>query len=147
MLRDELLQKTISVLQESGFTVAQQFSPSCFDILARRGDLILLVKVLTNIDSLYEEQASDLKRIANVLSATPLVVGIIIKTEYMRPKTIYERYGVTAINFETFEDAIAEKKLPVVYAKKGGFFANINPDFLKEVRAKNNLSLGALPRE
>ena len=40
-----------------------------------------------------------------------------------------------------------DKKLPVVYAKKGGFYANINPDFLKQVREKNKLSLGALARE
>ncbi len=147
MLREELLQKTISALEEAGFEIARQFSPSCFDILARRSEKILLVKVLTNVDSFYEEQAADLKRVEDVLAATALIIGTFVKSEYMQPKTIYERYGVMAINFETFEESILEKKLPVVYAKKGGFYANINPDFLKQVREKNNLSLGALARE
>ncbi|HIJ98907.1 TPA: transcriptional regulator [archaeon] len=147
MLREELLQKTVSALQEAGFETAQQISPSCFDILARRADKILLVKVLTNVDSFYEEQAADLKRVGDVLGATALLVGVFVKSEYMRPKTIYERYGIMAINFETFEESILEKKLPVVYAKKGGFYANINPEFLKQIRERNKLSVGALARE
>ena len=147
MLREELLQKTLSALQEAGFEIAQQVSPSCFDILARRADKILLIKVLTNADSFYEEQASDLKRVGDVLGATTLIVAVLVKSEYMRPKTIYERYGIMAINFETFEESILEKKLPVVYAKGGGFYANINPEFLKQVRERNKLSLGALARE
>ena len=147
MLREELIQKTLLALQEAGFEIAQQVSPSCFDILARRHENILLVKVLTNADSFYEEQASDLKKVSDVLGATALIVSVFVKSEYMQPKTIYERYGISAINFETFEESILEKKLPVVYAKSGGFYANINPDFLKQVREKNNLSLGALARE
>ncbi len=147
MLREELMQKTISALQEAGFEIAKQLSPSCFDILARRADKILLIKVLTNVDSFYEEQAADLKRVGDVLVATAFIVGVFIKSEYMRSKTIYERYGVMAINFETFEQSILERKLPVVYAKKGGFYANINPEFLKQIRERNKLSIGALARE
>src|SRR3989344_4447483 len=119
MLREELIKKVSSILEEAGFETAQQLSPSCFDILARR-ETILLIKVLTNADSLYKEQADDLKNVANVLNATPLVVAALLKSESIRPKTIYDRYGITTINLETFQEAILDRQLPIVYAKSGG---------------------------
>lgn len=146
MLREELLRKTIAVLEEAGFEVAPQLSPSCFDILARR-EIILLVKVLANADSLYKEQAEDLRNVANVLGATPMVVAALLKSETIRPKTIYDRYGIKTISLGTFEEAVLDRQLPIVYAKRGGFFAHINPDYLKKVRAENKLSLGELSRE
>ena len=146
MLREELIKKVSSILEEAGFEIARQLSPSCFDILARRGQ-ILLIKVLTNADSLYKEQADDLRNVADVLGATPLLVAALLKSESIRPKTIYDRYGITTINTETFEEAIAGKQLPIVYAKSGGYFAHINPDYLKKVREQNKLSLGELSRE
>lgn len=146
MIREELEKKVLTVLQEAGFEVAQQISPSCFDILARK-DTILLIKVLTNIDSLYEEQADDLKRIAKVLNAIPLLVGIMARGQYMRERTLYERFSIPATNFETFEETILEKKLPFVYSKRGGYYAHINADFLKKLREKHNLSLAELARE
>ena len=146
MLREELIKKVSGILEEAGFETAQQLSPSCFDILARR-ETILLIKVLTNADSLYKEQADDLKNVANVLNATPLVVAALLKSESIRPKTIYDRYGITTINLETFQEAILDRQLPIVYAKSGGYFANINPDYLKKIREQSQLSVGQLARE
>ncbi len=146
MIRDELLKKVINILKEKGYTIAQQFCPGCFDVLAK-GDEILLIKVLTNIDSFYEEQADDMLRVANVMEAAPLIVGIMARGDYLKEKTMYERHGVPAVSFETFEDSIIYKKFPFVYAKKGGYYATIDADFLKELRSKKNLSIGDLARE
>ena len=146
MIKQELFQKIIAVLEEAGYETAPQVYSSCFDILAK-GKKILLIKILTNIDSFYEQQADDLKRIASVLEASPLIIGLIARGQYMKDKTIYERYGVPAINLETFKDIILEKKLPFVYAKKGGFYAYVNPEFLRRIRNSHKLSLGELARE
>lgn len=146
MIREELLQKTLNVLEGAGYTCAMQYSPSCFDLLARNGQ-ILLVKVLTNIDSLYEEQANDLKRIAEVLNASPILVGLMGRGEYLKEHTIYERHGIPAVIFETFSETVLNHRQPFVYAQRGGFYAHINADFLKKMREKNKFSLGDLSRE
>ncbi|MFH1424947.1 MAG: transcriptional regulator [archaeon] len=146
MIREELLNKVSQTLREAGYEVALQCTPSCFDILARSGH-ILLVKVLTNVDSLYEEQAEDLKRIADVLDASPLLVGGTARGEMMKESTMYERHGIPAVSFDTFAETIVDKRLPFVYAKKGGFYAHINADFLKKLREKKDLSLNDLARE
>ncbi|MFH1450698.1 MAG: transcriptional regulator [archaeon] len=146
-MRDSLVAKIIQSLEESGFSIAQQLAPSCFDILARKGDTILLLKVLVNIDSLYQDQADDLRRISDVLGASPLIVGLTAKGDHMRAHTIYERHGVPATSADTFTEILAEGKLPFVYAKRGGFYAHINADFLKKLREKKQLSLGDVARE
>jgi putative transcriptional regulator len=147
MPRQELIHKVLNILQEADYEIAQQLSPSCFDILAKKKDSILLLKILTNIDSLYEEQAHDLKKIADVLKASPMIIGLVSKTQPMHERTLYDRYGVPAISVETFEETLLEQKMPFVYSHRGGFYAHVDPEFLKEVREKLNLSLNDLARE
>ena len=147
MLREELLTKVTEVLREADYEIARQYAPSCFDMLAKGRGQILLIKALTNVDSLYEEQADDLKRLAEVLDASPLLIGLSARGGEMRGGTLYERHGIPAVGFETFAETILERKLPIVYAKKGGFYAHINADFLKKFREKQNVSLSQLARE
>jgi putative transcriptional regulator len=146
-MRDKLLLEITQSLEENGFSVAQQLAPSCFDILARKGETILLLKILVNIDSLYQEQAEDLLRIADVLKASPMIIGLTAKGDHIREHTIYERHSIPAISSETFTEIMAEGKLPFVYAKRGGFYAHINADFLKKLREKKQLSLNDVARE
>jgi len=146
-MRDQLVTKIIQTLEENGFSVARQLAPSCFDILARKGDAILLLKILVNIDSLYQDQAEDLLRISDVLNASPLIIGLTAKGDHMREHTIYERHGLPAISSQTFLDTLTEGRLPFVYAKRGGFYAHINADFLKKLREKKKLSLADVARE
>jgi len=145
MIREEVLGKIVEELQLADYQLAQQYGPSCFDILARK-DHIILIKVLTNIDSFYEEHADDLKRVAKVLDATPLIVGVTASGQCMRERTIYERFGISAVSIDTFREVL-EGKLPIVYAKRGGFYAHINAPFLKKVREKQHISLTELARE
>jgi|TARA_Y100000310_G_scaffold345395_1_gene464428 putative transcriptional regulator len=145
-MREQLVTETIQTLEENGFSVARQLVPSCFDILARKGNSILLLKVLVNVDSLYQDQAEDLVRISDVLEASPLIIGITGLGDHLRDHTIYERYGIPAISAETFQETITEGKLPFVYAKRGGFYAHINADFLKKLREKKKLSLADVAR-
>jgi len=144
--REILLEKVTQVLNESGYRVAVQCCPSCFDLLARKRRT-LLVKVLTNVDSFYPEQGNDLKRIADVLEASSLIIGASSVQGSLRDHTIYERHGVPVVNLETFARLILNRQLPFVYAKKGGFFTHINADFLKKTRESHHLSLGDLARE
>ena len=146
MLREELVFKILEILQEGGYEVAPQISPSCFDVIARKKE-ILLVKVLSNIDSLYAEQATDLRRVSKILQAKPLIVGLTAGGNAMRDRTLYQRHGVPAISFEAFKETLLENKLPFIYSHRGGFYAQINPEFLKKVRSELNLSLNDLARE
>ena len=61
--RTQLAQELISQLDKAGFSLSSQCDvrPSCFDLVARKGEQLLLVKVLVNIDALTKEDADALQ--------------------------------------------------------------------------------------
>ena len=75
--RSQLIQEAITHLEEAGFDLSSQCDvrPSCFDLVARKGEQLILIKVLANIDTLTEEDAKSLHLVAHFFNATPLVIG------------------------------------------------------------------------
>jgi putative transcriptional regulator len=86
-------------------------SGGCFDVVARR-ELLLLIKVLQNIDAYTREQAEDLKNISGLLSAKGYLVGEQTKEFVLKDGVIYERHGIPASNLCTFRDFVFEGNLP-----------------------------------
>ena len=66
MERTELLKNIREVLISAGFYVSDLYSMRLtgFDIVARRDDLLLIIKVLTNVDSLSEDVAKELLKLS-----------------------------------------------------------------------------------
>ena len=105
---------------------------SCFDIAARSGDRFLLLKVFTNIDSLREAQARDLKALAGSLSATPIVIGEKSKAYELNTGLVYDRYGVNVVSMETFTQLL-RGYLPKKRFYKGRVLAEIDAKKLESV--------------
>ena len=99
-----MAERLIQELEGAGY---QCFVPlekkSCFDIAARSGKRFLLLKVFTNIDSLRDAQARDLKALAASLGATPLVIGEKSKAYGLEEGMVYERYGLNVVSPQTFK--------------------------------------------
>ena len=68
---------------EKGGYECREYS-GCFDVAARKGKKIVLLKILGNVDSLQESQASSLKIISENLGAMPLVIGENTRKERLR---------------------------------------------------------------
>ncbi|HUJ78580.1 MAG TPA: hypothetical protein VLX64_06195, partial [Thermoplasmata archaeon] len=75
--RDRAIERIRALLESAGFYVtdAHHVRPTSFDLLARRDSLLLIVKVLKNIDALDPEEAGRLRALAALFPAAPLVVG------------------------------------------------------------------------
>jgi len=146
MSQDRLLQMVISVLLMSGFRVSERFSmrPRSFDLIASDKDTILVIKVVSHIDSISEEIARDLDHISRYLKAAPLIIGERARDAELERGAVYVRYGIYAINVSTLYDALVESIPPLVYASPGGLYVNINGEVLRELRERRNLSLGDL---
>ena len=136
----------ISVLLMSGFRVSERFSmrPRSFDLIASDKDTILVIKVVSHIDSISEEIARDLDHISRYLKASPLIIGERARDAELERGAVYVRYGIYAISVSTLYDAIVESVPPLVYASPGGLYVNINGEVLRELRERRNLSLGDL---
>ncbi|WP_048055630.1 transcriptional regulator [Methanotorris igneus] len=142
-MREILLAECINLLRSHNFNVSQPLGRACFDIIANRGYVRLLIKILKNIDSLSEEQSKELLKIANILSAVPIIIGIRTRNAMMEHGVVYDRYNIKAVTFETFEEYLKGSP-PVVYAHRGGFFVKIDGEALKRARERLNVSVGEL---
>jgi len=142
MMKNDLIARVTEILKEAGFIVSSRCKAKSFDLAARRGDLILLVKVLYNIDGLSDEIARSIKRAAFSLLASPLVVGERKGSFFLEDDVIYRRHGIPAINVNTLYDYFIAGVRPYVYSATGGLYVNINGELMRMAREKKELSLG-----
>jgi putative transcriptional regulator len=149
MSRSALVGNVTAMLGDAGFVVSDRCSirPKSFDLAARRGDDLLLVKILANVDGLDAETGAEMRRLGSYLSATPLVIGLRTRDEDLKPEVVYFRHGVPAINPDTAFDLFVENVPPLIYAAPGGLYVDIDGDLLADEREERGWSLGRLATE
>jgi putative transcriptional regulator len=118
-----------------------------FDLVARRDDTLLILKVLTNIDSISEDVAKELQTLSSLLHANPLLIGEKEGDGVLENDVVYFRFGIQAITLETFKNHLLEG-IPVrIYAAPGGLYVNLDEKRLRRLRQERNLSLGTFARQ
>ncbi|ADG13694.1 transcriptional regulator, XRE family [Methanocaldococcus infernus ME] len=142
-MRYILISECMELLMKNNFEVSKPVNRACFDILAKRDDIRLVLKILKNIDSFSKEQSSELKMLSKAIRAVPLIIGARTRNAPMEDGVVYDRYNIKAVTFETFKDFL-EGSPPIVYANRGGFFVKIDGETLKRVREEKKISVGEL---
>jgi len=102
------------------------------------------LKMLSNIDGLSEETASELKKLAECFYASPLLVGEKARNHELQDGAVYVRYGVPAVNVGTLSDFFIDELPPLIYAAPGGLYVKLDEDALYAARTGRDLSLGAI---
>lgn len=145
MRKDELVYEVAETLNEASFNVSRviPYGSYCFDIAARR-DIVLILKILVNVDSLDASQADQLKRLCHLVSGYPLLVGDRTRTERIEDDVVHERYDLPAINNETLRMLLQNAALPLIFGTKGGYYVRINGEVLRTERKRKGLSLGQI---
>jgi putative transcriptional regulator len=146
MTQDRLLQMVVSVMIMAGFQVSDRFSmrPRSFDLIARRKEMLFIIKVVSHIDSVTEESAHDLDQVSGYLRGSPLIIGEKARDTELHRGAVYLRYGICAVSVTTLHDYLVDGIPPLIYASPGGLYVNINGEALRELREQANLSLGDL---
>jgi putative transcriptional regulator len=146
MSQDRQLQLVTSVMITAGFEVSERFSirPRSFDLMARKNGTLLIVKVVSHIDSVSEDVAFDLEVISRHLGGVPLIIGERARDAELERGAVYVRYGIYAISPATLYDYFVEMTPPLVYASPGGLYVNIDGEVLRDLREKRSMSLGDL---
>ncbi|MBI4393630.1 MAG: transcriptional regulator [Euryarchaeota archaeon] len=145
-MRAQILEETRRVLATAGFSLSEKCDvrPLSFDVIARRGEEMLVVKVLTNVDSISENVASELRVIAKFIGGTPLLVGERSSAGDLEQGALYVRHGVTITSLETLEDFLVGETPPLVFAGPGGFYVHVDGATLRRLREERAISLGQL---
>jgi putative transcriptional regulator len=146
MSRSALVGNVTAMLEDAGFVVSDRCAirPKSFDVAARRGDNLLLVKILGNIDAFNEETGHEMRRLGTYLQATPLMIGLRSRDEDLKPDVTYFRHGVPVLSPDTAYNLFIEDVPPLIYAAPGGLYVNIDGDLLADEREDHELSLGQL---
>ncbi len=146
MKRDRLLEETREALAKTGFFLSRPHGERglSFDLVARRDDTLLIVKVLQNVDALARETAHELKVIARTLEGSPLVVGERTGTGALEDGVIYNRFGVPILSRPTLFEFLEEGIPPFLYSAPGGLYVRLDSSALRRLREDRQVSLGTL---
>jgi putative transcriptional regulator len=148
MKREELLGEVRDTLIKAGFYVSELYSvrPIGFDLVARRDNSLLIIKVLTNIDAMSEDVATELRTLSNLLKGSPILIGQHSGIGILRDDVVYDRFGIQAITSQTLKNHLLEAIPLEVYAAPGGLYVNLDKDKIKKFRTEQNISLGSFAR-
>lgn len=143
-----LLESVTKILLKAEFNVTDlaKTKPRCFDIVARKNNIVLIIKVLYNVDSLKPDAAEEMKKLTRVLNVNPIVVGERFKCDFLERGVVYTRYGLPVINLATFYDFIVDGIFPYIYSAPGGYYVKLDGERIKEAREKLGISTGEMAK-
>ena len=142
--RENILTDIKTLLNYYGYKTSDIYDRSCFDILARKDNILIILKILLNIDSLTKAQADELSKIAGTFLASPIIIGIRSKHNYLEEDVVYERHEIPSISPQTLCNIVVNEIHPEILAKRGGYYVKIDGTLLRQLREKNNMSLKEL---
>ena len=145
MERTKLMGVTREILTSSGFYVSDECSlrPMGFDLVARRDNSLLIIKVLTNIDALSDEVAKELRVLSILLKGCPLLIGERCGTGLLEDDVVYYRLGIQAVTAETLRNHLLGGFSLRIFAGPGGLYVNLDSEKLKKLRQEQDISLGS----
>jgi len=147
MKREELLNATRHLLTRAGFYCSEvcNIRPSSFDFVARKDSMLMIIKVLNNVDSINEDAARELLSISRFLDGVPIVVGRKSCSSNLEDDVVYFRYGIPIMTYETLKNYL-QGMPPFVTAAPGGFYVNIDGEVFQRIREERGYSVGYLAR-
>ncbi|PIU30111.1 hypothetical protein COT07_02440 [Candidatus Woesearchaeota archaeon CG07_land_8_20_14_0_80_44_23] len=142
-MREDILEEASLLLLRHGFIV--KTLKGAFDLVARDAERIILLKVLEDANSISEEQADEIMKIAACLRV-PLLIVANKAGSPLEDNIIYSRCGIYTLNPATFRRCI-EDKLPIIRKSKAGLTAKINSQKLREERINLGISINELSKK
>ena len=146
MNRMELIEETRTTLAKTGFYISEETDTRmvCFDLVARRDNILVIFKILSNVDSFTKFNANQLKVIATMLGGVPILIGERNSSKKIESGIVYLRYGIPMFNSKTLHEFFIEGCPPLIFSAPGGFYVNIDGEALREARQTKSVSLGRL---
>jgi len=146
MKRAEILDAAEGILEKAGFQLSRRCTsrPSCFDFAALKAEKIAFIKVYVNIGNVFAKDASELQKISECFSATPLIIGEKTRRKPLEDDTVYSRYNIYAITPKTLEDVVLRRMYPLVEAGPGGYYIKLDGGLVRKRRQELGLSVGKM---
>ncbi|MBI2580343.1 helix-turn-helix domain-containing protein [Candidatus Woesearchaeota archaeon] len=143
-MKHSLMDQVAVLLLRHGYTV-KSLTRASFDIVARKGSHVLLIKVLEDANSISEDYASSMKGLGSYIDASPVIIAE-KAGHILEEGVVYSRFGVYTFNYGTFSSCL-ESRFPIIISTKAGFTASVVGEKLRQQREERGYSLGTLSRK
>ena len=143
-MKQSLLEKVGIFLLKEGYTI-KSLTRTCFDIVARKENHILLIKVLENANSVSKLYAEEMEKISGYIKASPLIIAE-EAGEKLHDNIIYSRFGIFTLNFNTLRSCI-NHQYPILKRDHAGLAASLIGQKLKEAREQEGFSLADISKK
>lgn len=143
-MRQTLLDKVNIFLLKKEFAI-KNLARACFDVLARKGDQILLIKVLEDANSISRQYSDEMGTVAAYINASPLIIAE-KAGDKLEDNIVYSRFEIYTLNFSTFFNCV-NNRFPFIKRGKAGLTASVIGKKLKEKREELGYSLNALSKK
>ena len=140
-----VIEKIKNLLEKANFETfvlgnfASKKSKFCFDLLAKKVDMVFCVKIFPQIDNLNSDVIYDIKSLSTILKSKPLLIGIRNRYQNLEDNTIYIREDLPFITLNTFEN-ILDNKYPYILARRGGGVVFIDGTLMKTLRENHSIT-------
>ncbi|VVB50506.1 Helix-turn-helix [uncultured archaeon] len=143
-MKDNLVEDIRRVFTDSGYRVMDCIGArSCFDVAASKRGRKYLVKVMANAEGFNPEAAYTLRHLADMISATPVLVSNHIKNGPLSDGVVYDRYGVSLLSARSLSEALKES-FPATHAVRGGYLTFIDSERMITLRQRHGITQSAL---
>lgn len=143
-MKNTLIDKVCIFLIRKGFTI-KSLTRNCFDILARNGSQILLIKLLEDANSINKYYTEEMIAVASYVNASPLIIAAKAGNR-LEGNIVYSRFGIYTVNLDTFFNCV-NNRFPFIKRSKAGLTASVVGKKLKEKREELGYSLNALSKK
>ena len=137
-----LLGKVAESMRKAGYEVLE--TEGNFDIVAKRDDKTMLIKVLMNIDALKEDQAMSLRTVAYFMGCQAVVVATKNNRETLDDDVVYARFDIPVMTPKLLGSICMQGDVPAVESAKGRHTMEINTDVMRNRRKELGLTLETL---
>ena len=143
-MKSKLIDKLGMFLLKDGFTV-KTLTRICFDLLARKQDKILLIKVLEDANSVSKQHVDEMNTVSSYIGAVPVIISEKAGNK-LEDNILYTRFNLYTLNFNTFVSSI-KSKYPFVKRTQAGYTVSIAGNKLRKRREELGYSLNYLSKK
>ncbi|MFO8015846.1 MAG: helix-turn-helix domain-containing protein [Candidatus Woesearchaeota archaeon] len=138
MQNQDLMDRVCMQLLRKGFTV-KSLSGSCFDIVARKGTRIILLKVLSDANAVSEGYAAQMRELSRYMGASSFILAERAGSA-LEDNIIYTRMGIYTLNLKTLMNCIDNRR-PFLHSTNAGLTACVVGGMMKQKREEEGMSL------
>ena len=118
-----------------------------FDLLVKKDNTLYTVKVFKNIDNINEDTIKEVKTLSKLLNSRPILIGIKNRYQKLNDNTIYIRYDLPFITFNTLKQVIQAQVFPEILARRGGGVIFLDGNVMKTLREQKKVSRKEMSEE